>query len=196
MDKYAQVNALRRKTTGDLARRESLGAQQSKRERVVSQLFRTCIRLQAALDRRFLQLNFRWQEANVLLRCVKAGRIAPSQLAAIVGRDAGKITAYIDRLEAKRCVTHRFDRHNRRLSSVCATAKGRRVAKQLARMFRMTRRELFAELSEADIRRFAAVLPQLYRNAVRIGGKRPEADKKSQFSIRSDHPKQLGRRYA
>src|SRR6267378_4290281 len=77
-----------------------LSAPEWRKDLLVSWLFRTCIRLQTSLDRRFLKFGMTLQEASVLLCCVEDRRTTPGQLAIALGRDKGKITRFIDRLEA------------------------------------------------------------------------------------------------
>jgi len=52
------------------------------------------------MDRCFLKFGLTVQEATLLLRCAEMQRITPGKLAAIVGRDKGKVTRVIDRLES------------------------------------------------------------------------------------------------
>ena len=135
-------------------------------------LFRTCIRLQTSLDRRFLRFGMTAQEASVLLRCVEAQKVTPGQLAAALGRDKGKITRFIDRLEASFLLTRNIDRRNRRFSIIRPTAKGKHVAQGLGSLFDSIREELFAGILESDVLRLGKMLPQLHKNAVRIGSMR------------------------
>src|ERR1700687_2550580 len=79
---------------------KGMSAPEWRKDLLISWLFRTSIKVQTALDRRFLRLGMTLQEASVLLRCVQAGKVTPGRLAAVLGRDKGKITRFIDRLEA------------------------------------------------------------------------------------------------
>src|SRR5450631_1917346 len=134
-------------------------------------LFQTCIKLQTSLDRRFLRWGMTVQEANVLLRCVEAQRITPGQLAIALGRDKGKITRFVDRLESSRLVRREIGRRDRRFLILKPTAKGKQVARELASVFDSIREELFAGISESDVLRLGKVLPQLHKNAGRIGSR-------------------------
>jgi DNA-binding MarR family transcriptional regulator len=145
--------------------------QEWQKDLLTSCLFQTCIKLQTSLDRRFLRLGMTMQEANVLLRCVEAGRITPGQLAMALGRDSGKITRFVDRLECSRLVTREVGRRDRRCSILKPTAKGKQVARGLASVFDSIRAELFAGISESDVLRVGKLLPQLYKNAVCIGSR-------------------------
>ena len=151
---------------------KALGAQEWRKDLLVSWLFRTCIRLQTSLDRCFLRFGMTVQEASVLLRCVEALRITPGQLAIALGRDKGKITRFVDRLESSRLLRRDIDRRDRRFSILKPTAKGKRVARDLASVFDNIRKELFVGMLESDVRRLGKVLPQLHKNALQIGSER------------------------
>src|ERR1700688_555377 len=120
-----------------------LPGQEWQKDLLTSWLFQTCIKLQTSLDRRFLRLGMTMQEANVLLRCVEARRISPVQLAIALGRDKGKITRFVDRLESSRLLTRDIDPRDRRFSILKPTAKGKQVARGLGSLFDSIREELF-----------------------------------------------------
>jgi DNA-binding MarR family transcriptional regulator len=109
------------------------------------------------------------QEASVLLRCVEARRITPGRLAIALGRDKGKITRFVDRLESSRLLTRDIDPRDRRFSTLKPTAKGKQVARGLASVFNSIRKELFVGILESDVLRLGKMLPQLHKNAVHIG---------------------------
>jgi DNA-binding MarR family transcriptional regulator len=111
------------------------------------------------------------QEANVLLRCVEAGKVTPGRLAVVLGRDKGKITRFVDRLEASHLVTRDTHRGDRRFSVIEPTGKGKRVARALACVFDNIRKELFVGILESDVRRLGQMFPQLQKNATRIGSR-------------------------
>jgi DNA-binding MarR family transcriptional regulator len=138
----------------------------------MSWLFQTCFKLQASLDRRFLNLGMTFQEAAVLLRCVEAGEIVPSRLALVLARDKGKITRFVDRLQGADLVKRLVNPRDRRYSVIKATSRGKRLAKRIALIFDQIRKELFVGVLDHDIQRLSRALPQLCRNAVRIGAKR------------------------
>ena len=138
----------------------------------MSWLFRTCFKLQASLDRRFLHFGMTFQEAAVLTRCVEDGETASSRLALTLGRDKGKMTRLVDRLEAAELVKRIVNPRDRRYSIINATPKGKRLAERIASTFEQIREELFVGVLEGDIQRLSGTLPQLHRNAVRIGSKR------------------------
>ncbi len=150
---------------------KALSAQEWHEDLLVSWLFQTCIRLQKSLDRRFLRFGITGQEASVLLRCVEARKITPGQLAIALGRDKGKITRFIDRLESSRLVTRDIDPCNRSISILKPTPKGKRVARDLAPVFESIRKELFSGILESDVLRLGKILPQLSKNAVHIGSR-------------------------
>jgi DNA-binding MarR family transcriptional regulator len=111
------------------------------------------------------------QEASVLLRCVEARRITPGQLAVALGRDKGKITRFVDRLESSRLLTRDIDRRDRRFSILKPTPKGKQVARVLASVFDSIRKELFVGILESDVLRLGKMLPQLHKNAVDAGSR-------------------------
>jgi MarR family transcriptional regulator for hemolysin len=146
-----------------------LSSQRWRKDLLMPWLFQTCIRLQTSLDRRFLKLGVTMQEASVLLRCVEARRVTAGQLAVALGRDKSKVTRFVDRLEASRLLTRDIDRRDRRFSVLKPTAKAKRIARDVASVFDNIRKELFVGILENDVRRLGRVLPQLHKNAVRIG---------------------------
>ena len=151
---------------------KGLSAPEWRKDLLISWLFRTSITLQTALDRRFLRFGMTLQEASVLLRCVQAGKVTPGRLATVLGRDKGKITRFIDRLEASRLVTREIDRRDRRYSVIKPTGKGKHVARNLASVFDSIRKELFLGILESDVRRLGQMLPQLHENAKQIGSRK------------------------
>jgi hypothetical protein len=88
-----------------------------------------------------------------------------------LGRDSGKITRFVDRLESSRLVTREIGRRDRRFSILKPTAKGKQLARDLASVFDSIREELFAGISESDVLQLGKLLPQLYKNAVCIGSR-------------------------
>jgi DNA-binding MarR family transcriptional regulator len=138
----------------------------------LSWLFQTCFKLQASFDRRFLHFGLTFQEAVVLMRCVEAGEIVPGRLALILARDKGKITRFVDQLEAAELVKRLVNPRDRRSSVIKATPKGKRLAERIASSFEKIRKELFVSVLDCDIERLSKVLSQLHRNALGIGTKR------------------------
>jgi DNA-binding MarR family transcriptional regulator len=173
MGKHAQIG--RRKivsvfvATSGRGLPKPLRGQEWRKDLLTSWLFQTCIKLQTSLDRRFLRFGMTVQEASVLLRCVEARRITPGQLAIALGRDKGKITRFVDRLESSRLLTRDIDPRDRRFSILKPTAKGKQVARALVFVFDSIRKELFAGILESDVRRLGKMLPQLHKNAVHVG---------------------------
>src|SRR5208282_490753 len=142
----------------------TLTAQERSKDLLVSWLFKTCIKLQTSLDRRFLRFGMTLQEATVLLRCIEARRITPGQLAIVVGRDKGKITRFIGRLEAKGLIMRDTLERDRRISVIRPTGKGKQVARALASVFDNIRKELFVGILKNDVSRMGKMLPQLHNN--------------------------------
>lgn len=169
-----------------------LSAPEWRKELLVSWLFRTCIKLQTSLDRRFLRFGITVQEASVLLRCVQAGKVSPGRLAAILGRDKGKITRFIDRLETSRLVTRDIHPRDRRFSIIKPTGKGKQIARELACVFDNIRKELFAGILASDVRRLGEMLPQLHQNAAQIGSRQKRGAVRQRGRIGSHDTKPEG----
>ena len=138
---------------------------------LVSWLFQTCIKLQTSLDRCFLKFGLTTQEATLLLRCAEMQRTTPGKLAAIVGRDKGKVTRIIDRLASSGLVTREIYARDRRYSIIRATRKGKLLARELAHVFDSIRTELFLGIRESDVFQLGAILPHLHKNAVQLGSR-------------------------
>ena len=147
---------------------EVLTAEEWSKDLLISWLFQTCIKLQTSLDRCFLRYGLTMQEATLLLRCVETQRTTPGKLAAILGRDKGKVTRVIDLLESSGLVTREIYARDRRHSIIRATSKGKQLARTLAHVFESIRTELFLGIREKDVLQFGAMLPQLHKNASNI----------------------------
>jgi DNA-binding MarR family transcriptional regulator len=174
MGKHAQIGQGRKAVsvlvaTSGRGLSKPLRGREWRRDLLTSWLFQTCIKLQTSLDRRFLRFGMTVQEASVLLRCVEARRITPGRLAIALGRDKGKITRFVDRLESSRLLTRDIDPRDRRFSILKPTAKGKQVARGLGSLFDSIREELFVGILESDVLRLGKMLPQLHKNAVHIG---------------------------
>lgn len=150
----------------------TLSAHKWCKDLLVFWLFQTCIKLQTSLDRRFLKYGMTLQEASVLLRCVQAQRITPGKLALILGRDKGKITRFIDRLESGHLITREVYLLDRRCSVLKPTGKGRQVARALTSVFESIRKEIFVGILKRDVRQLGQILPQLHKNAAKMGSPR------------------------
>jgi DNA-binding MarR family transcriptional regulator len=147
---------------------EVLTAGEWSKDLLVSWLFQTCIKLQTSLDRCFLKYGLTVQEATLLVRCVETTGITPGKLAAIVGRDKGKVTRVIDRLESSGLVTREMYARDRRCSIIRVTRKGKQLARELAYLFGSIRTQLFVGVRESDVLQLGAMLPQLHKNATNI----------------------------
>jgi DNA-binding MarR family transcriptional regulator len=152
----------------DLGVRKYSGVREWQAENSISHLFRTSIRLQTAFDRCFSQFGMTAQEAAVLLHCVEEGETSAGKLARIMGRDKGKITRFVHKLERSGFLARKNDPHDRRLLVIRATNKGRRVAPQLKLRFEEVRSQFFHGVLNADIDRLEIVLVQLHANAERL----------------------------
>src|SRR5271169_811028 len=90
----------------------------------ISRLFRTSIRLQTAFDRCFSKFGMTAQEAAVLVHCAEERETSAGRLAKTMGRDKGKITRFVDRLEASGFLRRKSDPRDHRLLIIKATTKG------------------------------------------------------------------------
>jgi DNA-binding MarR family transcriptional regulator len=150
---------------GHKSARKYAGTSDSQEELLVSMLFRTSIRLQKTFDRSFLRFRMTAQEAAVLIRCVEAGEISARRLADVMSRDKGKITRFVDRLEAGNFLSRKSNPRDHRSLVIKATNRGRRVAPQLKVMFEEIRKQFFAGVLANDIDQLGSVLSQMCANA-------------------------------
>jgi len=148
--------------------RKYAGVREWQAELSISRLFRTSIRLQTAFDRCFSQFGMTAQEAAVLVHCAEEGETSGGKLAKAMGRDKGKITRFVDRLEASGFVSRRNDPRDHRLLIIKATSKGLRFAPHLKTRFEEVRNQFFEGVLNVDIDKLEAVLTQLHANAERL----------------------------
>ena len=138
---------------------------------ILSLLFRTSLRLQAALDRCFLSFGTTAQEAAVLLCCADAGEISARELADALGKDKGNVTRFLDRLESRKLVSRRGHTRDRRLLVIEATRRGRLLAPQLRSKFEEVGRKFFADIPPDDVAQLELRLSQLLIAADRLEAK-------------------------
>lgn len=144
------------------------GIREWQTELSVSRLFRVSIRLQTVFDHRFNPFGMTAQEAAVLLRCVDEAQTSAGKLAKIMGRDKGKITRFVDRLEAGGFLTRKSHPQDRRLQIITPTTRGRRLAPQIALLFDEIRSQFFQGIPNADLSQFESILSRLHENAQRL----------------------------
>ncbi len=144
------------------------GIREWQAELSISRLFRTSIRLQTAFDRCFSQFRMTAQEAAVLLHCAEEGETSAGKLARAMGRDKGKITRFVDRLEISGFLSRKSDPRDHRLLIIKATSKGRRVVPHLKLRFEQVRSQFFEGVLNVDIDKLETVLSQLHANAERL----------------------------
>jgi DNA-binding MarR family transcriptional regulator len=154
--------------TAQKSDRKYTGIREWQAELSISRLFRTSIRLQTAFDRCFSQFGVTAQEAAVLVHCAQEGETSAGKLAKAMGRDKGKITRFVDRLEASGFVSRRNDTRDHRLLIIKATSKGLRFAPQLKTRFEEVRSQFFEGVLNVDIDKLETVLLQLHANAERL----------------------------
>lgn len=150
-------------------------AQDWQKDLFVSWLFQTCIRLQTSLDRRFLTYGMTMQEASILLRCVESHSTTPGKLAVVLGRDKGKITRFVYRLERSGLITRDIYHRDKRYSIIKPTKKAKQLARSLVQVSESIRTELFLGIQDSDLLRFGSTLRLLYKNASAIMAK-PRTD--------------------
>ena len=156
---------------GDQPSSNYAGLREWQAELSISRLFQTSIRLQNAFDRCFQQFGMSAQEAAVLLHCVEQGESSAGRLAQAIGRDKGRITRLVDRLEVGGFLSRQSHPHEHRRSVIRPTPRGRRVAPQLKLRFQVVRSQLFEGVPSIDIDRLEILLERLHSNAERLGGK-------------------------
>jgi DNA-binding MarR family transcriptional regulator len=148
--------------------RKYSGIREWQAELSISRLFRTSIRLQTAFDRCFSPFGMTAQEASVLVHCAEERETSAGRLAKAMGRDKGKITRFVDRLEEGGFITRRSDPQDHRLLIIKATSRGRRVVPQLKIRFEEVRSQFFEGVLNVDIDKLETVLSQLHANAERL----------------------------
>src|SRR5580658_5012800 len=144
------------------------GVREWQAELSISRLFRTSIRLQTAFDRCFSPFGMTAQEAAVLLHCAEDGVTSAGKLARTMGRDKGKITRFVDRLETSGFLTRKNDPRDHRLLIIKVTSRGRRVVPHLKIRFEEVRSQFFEGVLNVDIDKLETVLSQLHANAERL----------------------------
>ena len=144
------------------------GLREWREEDLISLLIRTSIKLQTTFDRRFAQFGITSQESVVLLRCVEAREISAGKLAQAMGRDKGKITRFVSRLEASRFLTRTSNPKDHRLLIIKATRRGIRMAPRLRTIFEGLREQFFESILTQDIDQVGTVLSQLHENVGRL----------------------------
>src|SRR5580658_7208688 len=154
--------------SGQKSARKYAGVREWQAELSISRLFRTSIRLQTAFDRCFSPFGMTAQEAAVLVHCAEEGETSAGKLAKVMGRDKGKITRFVDRLETSGFLTRGSDPRDHRLSIIKATNRGRRVVPHLKMRFEEVRSQFFEGVLNVDIDKLETVLSQLHANAERL----------------------------
>jgi len=160
-------------TTREKSDRRYVSVREWQEELSISRLFRTSIRLQTAFDRCFSKFGMTAQEAAVLVHCADERETSAGKLAKAMGRDKGKITRFVDRLEESGFITRRSDPQDHRLLIIKATSRGRRVVPQLKMRFEEVRSQFFEGVLNVDIDKLETVLSQLHANAERLCAEKP-----------------------
>jgi DNA-binding MarR family transcriptional regulator len=137
-------------------------------------LFRTCTRLQIALDWYFLPSGLTMQEARVLHRCVETRSVKAGRLANSLGKDKGQISRIVASLVSAGLVSRDVDRRDRRCSVIVPTGKGKKKAEELGHIFTNVRKRIFSGLDGAELVPLENLLSKLQANARLIRGKEKE----------------------
>jgi DNA-binding MarR family transcriptional regulator len=143
----------------------SLSDTEWRQDLLLSWLFRTCTRLQIALDWCFLPSGLTMQEARVLHRCVETRGVKAGGLANSLGKDKGQISRIVDNLVAARLVSRDVDNRDRRCSVIVPTDKGRKKAEELGHIFKTVRKQIFYGLEGAELVPLEKLLSKLQGNA-------------------------------
>ncbi|HUE43910.1 MAG TPA: MarR family transcriptional regulator [Candidatus Sulfotelmatobacter sp.] len=140
-----------------------------RRANLLASVLLTGGRVQAALDKLFLPHGLTMLDASVLLLCVEAPlSLTPGKLAVVLGRDKGKITRVVDRLEINGFVTRDIGRRDRRISLLKPTNQAKKITPVLTAVFAGIHRELFAGMIDSEFQQLTKSLAQLLRNAAGI----------------------------
>lgn len=140
----------------------------SEEKAVISQLLRASIGLQKALDRCFAPTGLTSQEAAVVVHCAESKNLSAGKLAQVMGRDKGKITRFVDRLEGRGFVRRVANSRDHRRLIIRPTVRGQRVVPELKRTFEQIREEILAGVQSEDLIRLGLVLTALHENAGRL----------------------------
>ena len=104
----------------------------------------------------------------MLVHCAEAKELSAGKLAQAMGRDKGKITRFIDRLEAGGFVRRVSDPRDHRLLIIKPTVRGQRAVPTLKRTFARVREEFLSGIQSDDLNRLGSVLSALHENAGRL----------------------------
>jgi DNA-binding MarR family transcriptional regulator len=85
-----------------------------------------------------------------------------------MARDKGKITRFIDRLEASGFVRRASNPRDHRSQIIKPTPQGQRAVPELRRTFEQVQEEFLAGIQSEDLNRLASVLAALLENAGRL----------------------------
>ncbi len=119
--------------------------------------------LRTLVERRLAPLDLTLQQA-VLLRLSAAGKVTPVQLTTPLGTDSANMTRLLDRLEAKGYLTRQRHPDDRRSLVIELTERGRNLLPQLAPIFDLTRGQLLAGFSPAEVGRLQTQLQRMHAN--------------------------------
>ena len=104
----------------------------------------------------------------MLVHCAEAKDLSAGKLAQAMGRDKGKITRFVDRLEADGFVRRVANPRDHRLLIIKPTVRGQRAVPELKRTFEQIREEILAGVQSEDLIRLGLVLTALHENAGRL----------------------------
>lgn len=171
-------------------RKKGMPAAEWHRELFIATLFRTSIKLQNHMDRRFQPLGTTAQEAAVLLRIVEARRTTPGALAHSLARDKAKVSRFIQRLVARNLIRRKVKAQDRRVGELEPTREGRAFALRVKSVFVEFREDVFQGIPEQQVKQVGDVLLALMANmdagncGEPEGGQRIAAREESTESVR------------
>jgi DNA-binding MarR family transcriptional regulator len=156
-------------STTRLAKRTGSSEPDARRDVLLTSVLQTGAKLQASLDKRFLRYGLTMLDASIVLRCAESEIVlTPGKLAAALGRDKGKITRVVDRLERDSFVTRVASTVDRRKSFLKPTKRAQTIAPSLRVLFSCIHRELFAEMNDRDLQKLTQTLVRLRKNATSL----------------------------
>jgi DNA-binding MarR family transcriptional regulator len=117
-----------------------------------------------AFARRLLKQGVTVAEWVVLREMYDKSEISPSVVAEQTGLTRGAISKLIDRLEAKKLVTRRDRRDDRRFQVVGLTSAARRLVPALAAIADRNDEEFFLPLSASEREALVSILKKLVRS--------------------------------
>jgi DNA-binding MarR family transcriptional regulator len=128
--------------------------------------------LRTALDRRMAPYGLTYQQASLLVRCVRSQGASLNELVPHLGTDNAGVSRLVDRLEAADLV-RRTRGADRRALALQVTEAGIALVPKLEEVLGVLNRELTAGLSSEEVAAAGELLGKISRNAKALNGERP-----------------------